>query len=156
MITGVDLVKAQIQVAQTGVLPMTQDEIRPVGHAIECRINAEDPDQDFLPQPGRIDHLRVPGGFGVRFDTHIYQGYTVPIFYDSLLGKLIAWAPTRPDAIAVLARALREFEVGPIKTTAPLVQRLIAEPAFVDGSYDLSFLPTILPAPADDDEGEDE
>jgi acetyl-CoA carboxylase biotin carboxylase subunit len=155
MITGVDLVKAQIQVAQTGVLPVTQDDIRSVGHAIECRINAEDPDQRFLPQPGTIDHLRVPGGFGVRFDSHIYQGYRVPVFYDSLLGKLIGWGPTRPEAVAVLARALREFEIGPIKTTAPLVQRLIAEPAFVDGSYDLAFLPTILPDPPDDEEEDD-
>ena len=155
MITGVDLVKAQITVAQTGALPIAQAEVRMHGHAIECRINAEDPEQRFLPQPGRIEHLRVPGGFGVRVDTHIYQGYTVPIFYDSLLGKLIAWGPTRPDAIRVLARALDEFEIGPICTTLSLVRRLIDAPEFVAGTYNLSFLPSVMPD-APDEEEEDE
>jgi acetyl-CoA carboxylase biotin carboxylase subunit len=150
-ITGVDLIRAQIEIAATGALPFEQGDIDLRGHAIECRINAEDPDTGFLPQPGVIERLRMPGGIGVRVDSHLYQGYTVPIFYDSLVGKVIASGRTRAAALATMRRALAEFDMHPLKTTAPFLRRLIDEPAFQDGTYTLAFLPARLPPVADDD-----
>jgi acetyl-CoA carboxylase biotin carboxylase subunit len=150
-ITGVDLIRAQIDIAATGRLPFEQADIDLRGHAIECRINAEDPDTGFLPQPGVIERLRMPGGIGVRVDSHLYEGYTVPIYYDSLVGKLITRGRTRAAALAAMRRALGEFDMHPLKTTAPLLRRLIDEPAFRDGTYTLAFLPALLPQVADDD-----
>ena len=109
MVTGIDLVKQQIKIAAGEPLPFRQKDIMLRGHAIECRINSEDPDNDFRPSPGRITNLRLPGGPGVRWDSHIYPGYVVPPYYDSLLGKLIVHAPTRPEAIATMRRALDEL-----------------------------------------------
>jgi acetyl-CoA carboxylase, biotin carboxylase subunit len=127
MITGIDLVREMIRVAGGEMLRITQDEVRRAGHAIEVRINAEDPAKNFMPFPGTVTALNVPGGPGTRFDTMLYQGYQVPPFYDSLLGKLIVWDETRDAAIARLRRALAELDVGGLKTTKPLHQLLAAD-----------------------------
>lgn len=151
-VTGIDLIRAQIEIAATGALPVKQDDIELNGHAIECRINAEDPERGFLPQPGRIERLRMPGGPGVRIDSHLYQGYEVPIYYDSLLGKIVAHAATRDASLRIMRRALDEFAAHPLKTTAPFLRRVLDESAFRDGSYTLAFLPTVLPKVEDEDE----
>ncbi len=135
LITGLDLIKAQLRVETDDRLPFAQEQVRFRGHAIECRINAEDPDDEFMPQPGVIESFRPPAGYGVRLDTHVYAGYEIPIYYDSLLGKLLAHGTDRDEAIAVMSRALDEFEIGPGRTTIPLLRRIMDEPAFRDGSY---------------------
>ena len=140
MVTGVDLVKAQIRIAAGDPLGLTQDDIRPRGHAIECRINAEDPAANFRPCPGRIERIIAPGGFGVRFDSHATTGYVVPPNYDSLIGKLIVHQPTRDEAIATMARALRELRVEGVKTTVPLHLDLLASAAFRDARIDTTFV----------------
>jgi acetyl-CoA carboxylase biotin carboxylase subunit len=140
MISGVDLVKEQLKVAAGEKLSFGQDQIRAQGHAIECRINAEDPDNDFKPCPGAITSFIPPGGLGVRLDSHIYAGYEVPPLYDSLLGKLIVFKPTREEAIVTMRRALDEFVVEGIKTNLPLHRRILRHGVFVDGVYDTSFL----------------
>ncbi len=127
MVTGIDLVRAMIRVAAGEPLRITQDSVKLTGHAIEVRINAEDPAKNFMPAPGTIATLRVPGGPGTRFDTLLYQGYQVPPFYDSLLGKLIVWDESRGAALDRLARALDELEIGGIKTTKPLHKVLAAD-----------------------------
>jgi len=124
MITGIDLVREMIRIAGGAALSYTQDQVRMNGHAIEVRINAEDPAKNFQPAPGTVSALRVPGGPGTRFDTMLYQGYQVPPFYDSLLGKLIVWDETREGAIARMARALDELDVQGLSTTKPLHQLL--------------------------------
>ena len=128
MITGVDLVREMIRIAGGEPLRFAQDDIRLKGHAIEVRICAEDPARNFQPSPGTVATLTVPGGPGVRFDTMLYQGYTVPPFYDSLLGKLIVWDEDRPSAIARLARALGELSITGLPTTKPLHQILARDP----------------------------
>mgnify|MGYP005855378287 CR=1 FL=1 len=133
MITGLDLIREMILVAAGEPLPFGQGDISASGHAIEVRINAEDPARDFMPSPGTVSSLRVPGGPGVRFDTLLYDGYTVPPFYDSLLGKLVVWAPDRPRAIARLKRALGELEVTGIATTKPLFLALADDPHVAAG-----------------------
>src|SRR3954449_5098509 len=120
LVTGIDLIKQQIRIAAAEPLPFQQKDIPQNGHAIECRINAEDPARNFAPFPGEIRELRLPGGPGVRLDTHVYAGYTIPPNYDSMIGKLIVHRPTRAEAIATMKRALSEFHVAPIKTTIPL------------------------------------
>ena len=152
LITGVDLVKAQVRIAAEGNLPFRQDDIKFRGHAIECRINAEDPDDEFLPQPGTITTFRPPGGFGVRLDTHVYESYTVPIYYDSLLGKLLAYGSDRGEAIAVMSRALDEFEISPLRTTTPFLRRVMDEPTFRDGTYTTTLCRRMLPDLADDED----
>jgi acetyl-CoA carboxylase biotin carboxylase subunit len=127
MITGIDLVKEMIRVAGGAPLSYTQDQVRMQGHAIEVRINAEDPAKNFMPAPGTVSALRVPGGPGTRFDTMLYQGYQVPPFYDSLLGKLIVWDETREGAIARMARALAELQVEGLSTTKPLHELLASD-----------------------------
>ncbi len=127
-VTGIDLVREMIRIAGGEKLRFSQDDVRLRGHAIEVRINAEDPARNFMPAPGLIDDLRVPGGNGVRFDSMIYPGYTVPPFYDSLLGKLIVWDETRGEAIARLTRALGELEIVGISTTKSLHQALARDP----------------------------
>ncbi len=127
MITGLDLVREMIRIAGGESLRYTQDDVHMKGHAIEVRINAEDPAKNFIPSPGTVTSLRVPDGPGTRFDTMLYQGYQVPPFYDSLLGKLIVWDETREAAIGRMARALDELEVGGLKTTKPLHQLLVSD-----------------------------
>ncbi len=144
MLTGVDLVKEQIRVAAGEPLSLTQEDVPMVGHAIEFRINAEDPDKDFMPSPGEISFLDVPGGPGVRVDSAIYQGYKIPPFYDSIVGKLIVWALTRDEAIARARRALREYRLEGIKTTIPLHLRLLEEDAFRSGEYHTGYLEELL------------
>lgn len=128
MITGIDLIRETLRVASTGVLKLRQEDVMSRGHAIEVRINAEDPSRDFLPSPGTITGLRLPAGPWVRFDGTIYEGYRVPPFYDSLLGKLIVWDQTRDGALARLSQALAELKVGGIATTASLHAALARSP----------------------------
>lgn len=140
MVTGLDLVREMIRIAGGEPLRLRQEDIRLTGHAIEVRINAEDPARDFRPGPGTITALTVPGGAGVRFDTMLYQGYTVPPFYDSLLGKLIVWAEDRPAAIARMARALGELTVGGLPTTKPLHQLLAGDPEVARAAFHTRWL----------------
>ncbi|HEX2183584.1 MAG TPA: acetyl-CoA carboxylase biotin carboxylase subunit [Rubrobacteraceae bacterium] len=143
-LTGVDLVKEQLRVAGGEPLSLEQDQVPFEGHAIEFRINAEDPDQDFMPSPGEISFLDVPGGPGVRVDSAIYQGYKIPPFYDSMVGKLIVWALTREEAINRARRALREYRLEGIKTTIPLHMRLLEDEAFRSGEYHTGYLEELL------------
>lgn len=140
LISGVDLIKAQIRVASGEPLPFTQDDITPTGHAIECRINAEDPAHNFRPSPGKIERLVVPGGYGVRFDSHAHSGYVVPPHYDSMIGKLLVHQPTRAEAIAVMLRALQELKVDGIQTTKPLHQEILSHTAFHEARIDTTFV----------------
>ncbi len=144
MLTGVDLVKEQLRVASGAPLSLKQEDVPFEGCAMEFRINAEDPDQDFMPSPGEISFLDVPGGPGVRVDSAIYQGYGIPPFYDSLVAKLIVWAPNRDEAITRARRALREYRMEGIKTTIPLHIRLLDEKAFRAGEYHTGYLEELL------------
>jgi acetyl-CoA carboxylase biotin carboxylase subunit len=140
MVTGIDLIKWQIRVAAGERLPWAQADIQQRGAAIECRINAENPKRNFQPSPGKIDSLIAPGGFGVRFDTHVHSGYTVPPNYDSMIGKLIVHQPTRAEAIACMQRALSELRVEGIHTTVPIHQEILGHSAFVEGRIDTTFV----------------
>mgnify|MGYP001328552776 CR=1 FL=1 len=140
MITGIDLVQEMIRIAGGEKLSIRQDEVKAHGHAIECRINAEDPASGFLPAPGTIEVLRVPQGEGVRFDTMLYTGYTIPPFYDSLLGKLVVWGETRDACIKRLAAALSTFEIQGVTTTIPLHQALAADPSVASSDVHTRFL----------------
>lgn len=142
--TGIDLVKLQILLAAGEKLQIKQDNVKFSGHAIECRINAEDPDNNFIPCPGKIDFLHTPGGPGVRVDSHIYAGYTVPTHYDSLLAKLIVKNNTRQDCIGSLRRALDEFMVEPLNTTIGFYKRVIEDSDFIKGIYNTHFLDKFL------------
>ncbi len=144
MITGVDIVQMSIRIAAGEAIPYRQKDIHIRGHAIECRINAEDPDRDFMPSAGVIERFRAPGGLGVRIDSHVLAGYRVPPNYDSMIGKLICWADTREQALERTSRALHEFEVGPIKTTIPLHQRLMQNTDFRRGGVDIHYLERLL------------
>jgi acetyl-CoA carboxylase, biotin carboxylase subunit len=139
MITGLDLVIEQIRIAAGAPLSLRQEDLRFNGHAIECRINAENP-HTFRPSPGTITHFHTPGGLGVRVDSGAYAGYTIPPYYDSLIGKLIVHARTRNECLMRLKRALGEFVVDGIETTIPLYTSLISEPDIVDGNYDIHWL----------------
>jgi acetyl-CoA carboxylase biotin carboxylase subunit len=139
-VTGIDLVRAQILVAAGEKLEFSQKSITMAGHSIECRINAEDPWNDFRPCPGTITDFHLPGGMGVRVDTHCYSGYEVPPNYDSMIAKLIVHAPTREMAIARMLRALDEFVIMGIKTTIPLHKRILQHALFVKGQYTTKFL----------------
>jgi acetyl-CoA carboxylase, biotin carboxylase subunit len=143
MITGLDLVIEQIRIGAGAPLTLRQEDIRFNGHAIECRINAENP-HTFRPSPGTITHFHPPGGLGVRVDSGAYAGYTIPPYYDSLIGKLIVHARTRNECLMRLKRALGEFVVDGIETTIPLFISLISEPDIVDGNYDIHWLETHL------------
>ncbi len=140
LVTGIDLIQQQIRIAAGEPLNLKQRSIPCNGHAIEVRINAEDPDRDFRGCPGTITKLRLPGGPGVRFDSHVYQGYKVGPNYDSLIGKLIVHKPTREAALRCLNRALDEFVVEGIKTTIPLAKKIINHTAFVEGQVDTTFI----------------
>ncbi|MDN8627184.1 acetyl-CoA carboxylase biotin carboxylase subunit [Corynebacterium ureicelerivorans] len=144
MITGVDLIQEQLRIASGQKLRLTQDDIEIRGHAIECRINAEDPNENFAPRPGKIEHYRAPGGFGVRMDTHIETGYTIPPFYDSMVGKLICWAETRDDAIERTLRALGELKVDGVVTTAPFQAELIGSEKFRSGEFNTGYVAKML------------
>jgi acetyl-CoA carboxylase biotin carboxylase subunit len=139
MVCGIDLVREQIRIADGAPLGYGQDEIRFSGHAIECRINAEDP-ESFVPSPGRVTAYHAPGGLGVRVDSALYAGYQVQPYYDSLIAKLIVHAPTRPEAIARLRRALDEFAIVGVSTTIPLHARIVDDPAFQAGEYTIHWL----------------
>ena len=139
MITGLDLVIEQIRIAGGAPLSLRQEDVRFNGHAIECRINAENP-HTFRPSPGTITHFHPPGGLGVRVDSGVYAGYTIPPYYDSLIGKLIVHARTRNECLMRLKRALGEFVVDGIETTIPLFSSLVSEPDVVDGNYDIHWL----------------
>lgn len=140
MVTGVDLIKEQIRVAAGHKLSFSQDDLRCTGSSIECRINAEDPKRNFQPNPGVISSMFAPGGLGVRFDSHAYAGYTVPPYYDSMIGKLIVHRPTREEAIVCMRRALRELDVQGIATTAGFHDTLLRHPTFVAGQCDTKFV----------------
>jgi acetyl-CoA carboxylase biotin carboxylase subunit len=139
-VTGIDLVREMIRIAGGEPLRLRQQDIHLRGHAIECRINAEDPTNNFMPHPGLVEALSVPGGPGVRFDTLVYPGCTVPPFYDSLLGKLIVWDESRESALRRLAGALAELEITGIKTTKPLHQALADDEAVKSASFHTKFL----------------
>jgi acetyl-CoA carboxylase biotin carboxylase subunit len=142
-ITDIDLVLEQIRIAAGGELPATQDEINIIGHAIECRVNAENP-QTFRPSPGRISQYHPPGGLGVRIDSAVYQGYVIPPYYDSLVGKLIVHGKTRAECLMRLRRALDEIVVDGIETTLPLFRALVREPAIIEGDYHIHWLEQYL------------
>ena len=139
MVTGVDIVKEQLRIAHGDELSYKQDDIRFNGHAIECRINAEDPDT-FMPSPGKIQHFHQPGGPGIRIDTHVYDGYSIPPHYDSMIAKLIAHAETRELALARMSTALSELVIDGIKTNIPVHQKLLDDAAFISGGTDIHYL----------------
>ena len=143
MITGIDLIFEQIRVAAGADLPLAQADLRLHGHAIECRINAENP-VSFRPSPGRIVQYHPPGGLGVRVDSAVYQGYTIPPYYDSLLGKLIVHGKTRPECLMRLKRALDEFVVDGVETTLPLFRTLVRDADIINGDYDIHWLERFL------------
>ena len=145
-ITGVDIVQTGIRVAAGEKLPYRQEDIRINGHAIEFRINAEDPDRNFMPQAGLVETWAPPGGPGIRMDSHVRAGYRVPPNYDSMVGKLIVHAPDRATCIQRSLGALKEFKVGPIKTTIPLHMRLLREPQFVNATHDIKYVERLLAA----------
>jgi acetyl-CoA carboxylase biotin carboxylase subunit len=142
--TGIDLVREQIFLASGERLSYSEKDIQKRGWAIECRINAEDPQKHFFPSPGKVDEFRAPGGFGVRLDTHLYKGYELPIFYDSLIAKLVSFDLTRNGAIHIMKRALKELVIGPIKTTIPFHLAIMDDPDFIQGDFDTGFIDRFL------------
>jgi acetyl-CoA carboxylase biotin carboxylase subunit len=142
-ITDIDLVLEQIRIAAGGDLPAKQEEIAIIGHAIECRVNAENP-QTFRPSPGKITQFHPPGGLGVRIDSAVYQGYVIPPYYDSLVGKLIVHGKTRAECLMRLRRALDEMVVDGIETTLPLFRALVREADIINGDYHIHWLEQYL------------
>lgn len=140
MVTGIDLIQQQIRVAAGEKLSFTQDDIPCNGVSIECRINAEDPENNFSPSPGKIESICIPGGLGVRFDTHVHAGYVVPPYYDSMVGKLIVHQPTRTQAIACMIRCLDELRITGIKTTAAFQKSVLQHQDFVEGKVDTKWV----------------
>jgi acetyl-CoA carboxylase biotin carboxylase subunit len=140
MVWGVDLVKEQLRVAQGEKLSVRQEDLKPNGHAIECRIYAEDPAKNFSPSPGLIRYINLPQGPGVRNENGVYSGYTVPLFYDPMLSKLVCHAATRADAIARMKRALAEYRVEGIQTTIPFFSTLMDNEDFIHARFDTSFM----------------
>ncbi len=140
-VTGIDIVKEQLRIASGEKLDVTQKDINMDGHAIECRIIAEDPDMNFAPSVGTITHLAAPGGIGVRLDTHIYGGYQIPPYYDAMLAKLVVWGKTREEALNRMSRCLSEYEIEGIKTNINYQQRIITNPYFRKGDISTSFIP---------------
>jgi len=143
-VTGIDLIKEQIRIAGGEPLSIRQKDVKQIGHAIECRINAEDPARNFAPSPGLIQEWRTPGGLGVRLDSHAYAGYRIPPNYDSMIGKLIVHRPTRAEAISTMKRALGEFHVAPIKTTIPLHLQIMDNQHFQSGDVDTGFIERVM------------
>ncbi|MCA6069996.1 MAG: acetyl-CoA carboxylase biotin carboxylase subunit [Endomicrobium sp.] len=144
MITGIDLVKEQIKLAAGEKLSIISEKVKILGHAIECRINAEDPDTDFIPSPGKIGKLFLPGGPGIRIDSHVYSGYTIPPFYDSLIAKIIAFGSDRNESVIRMQRALREVEIEGIKNTVSLHSKIMANETFRKGGVSTDFLPKYI------------
>jgi acetyl-CoA carboxylase, biotin carboxylase subunit len=140
MITNIDIIKEMIRVAEGEPLSFSQEDVKINGWSIECRINAEDPERNFMPSPGQIQFYLPPGGLGVRVDSAAYQGYTIPPHYDSMIAKLIVWGATREEAISRMRRALSEFAVEGIHTTIPFHLKLLQHNKFIDGSFDIKFL----------------
>ena len=140
MISQVDIVREQIRVAAGKKLNYTQDDVVLKGHAIECRINAEDPENGFMPSPGTIDAYLAPGGFGVRVDSHSYAGYKIPPYYDSMIGKLICWGRTRNEARRRMYQALKEYVVLGVKTTIPFHQQIVEDEVFISGNFNTGFI----------------
>ncbi|MBQ3641403.1 acetyl-CoA carboxylase biotin carboxylase subunit [bacterium] len=140
MISNIDIVREQINIAAGNQLSFKQEDVKLTGHAIECRINVEDPDNNFIPAPGEINGYIAPGGFGVRVDSHIYSGYKVPPYYDSLISKVMCWAPTREEARRRMYRALKEYAITGVKTTLPFYQELIEDKTFISGKFDTGFM----------------
>jgi acetyl-CoA carboxylase biotin carboxylase subunit len=143
MVTGIDLIKEQIRVAAGEKLGYSQEDIPLRGHAIECRVNAEDP-ETFIPSPGKITGYHAPGGWGVRVDSHLYSGYTMPPHYDSMVAKLIAYGRDRQECMDILKRAIKEYVIDGIKTTLPLHSKLVDNPDIREGSYDIHWLEKML------------
>lgn len=143
-VTGIDLVKLQIMIAMGEPLKMSQSDVQFRGHAIECRINAEDPFDDFRPSPGRIEMYYAPGGRGVRVDSHVYAGYTIPPYYDSMIGKLITYGKDRREAMDLMNRALGEYMITGVKTTIPFEQAIMQDPNFRRGVYTTNFVEQFL------------
>ena len=143
-VMGCELIKEHIRIAAGEELSTHICSATPRGHSIECRINAEDPYNDFRPSPGKIDLWYAPGGKGVRVDTHVYSGYTVPPHYDSMIAKLIVTGASRTVAIARMKRALGEFMISGIKTTIPFQQEIIDHPDFINGTYDIGWVGEFL------------
>lgn len=139
-VTGFDLVKAQIQVARNEPLAFGQKEVKQIGHAIECRIYAEDPTHNFVPSPGLVKHISEPLGLGVRTDGYVYEGYEIPMYYDPLISKLIVWAPTRKESIQRMKRALYEYKITGVKTNIAFVQKIMEANDFVNGNYNTHFI----------------
>ena len=144
MTTGLDLIAEQIRIAQGDKLSLTQDQVQLTGHAIECRINAEDPDHNFRPHPGRISGYLPPGGPGVRVDSHVYTDYEIPPYYDSLIGKLIVWGRDRPTAIARMKRALQECAITGVPTTIGFHQKILETPEFNQGEVYTNFIQKVM------------
>jgi len=139
-VVGVDLVKQQISIANNEVLKLKQENLAQKGHAIECRIYAEDAENNFMPSPGKIKHMSEPLGLGIRHDGYVYEGYEIPIFYDPMISKLIAWAETREEAIKRMKRALYNYKITGIKTSMKFLERIMDTPAFVNGKYNTHFI----------------
>ncbi len=142
MVTGIDIVKEQILIAAGEKLSFTQDQVNFEGHAIECRINAEDPDNQFMPSPGKVETWLAPGGPNVRVDSHVFAGYQIPPYYDSMIAKFIAYGKDRQEAIAIMLRALKESQVGPIKSTISLHEKILKTPRFRQGGVATNFIDT--------------
>jgi Biotin carboxylase len=155
MVTGVDLLRQQLIIAAGGHLELSQADIHQNGWSIECRINAEDPDNEFMPNPGVIKQIILPGGPGVRVDTHLYSGFEISPFYDSLVGKLVVWDDNRDMAIKRMERALSEFYVEGPKTTISFHQKVMQDEDFIKGEFDTSFIQRFLPEEEEEDEIED-
>ncbi len=139
-VVGIDLVKEQIHIASGEKLALKQEEVSQSGHAIECRIYAEDPDNQFMPSPGRIMYMTEPSGPGIRTDGYAYEGYEIPLFYDPMISKLITWAKTRKDAIERMKRALHEYKIGGVKTSINFLKKVMNNKAFAEGKYDTHFI----------------
>jgi acetyl-CoA carboxylase biotin carboxylase subunit len=140
MVTGIDLIKEQLRIASGQSLSFQQDDVHFKGAALECRINAEDYENNFMPCPGKIESINFPGGPGVRLDTHIYPGYEVTPYYDSLLAKVITYGKDRQEAIQIMKRALGEFDIAPIKTTIPFQLNLMDNPLFLSADISTHFI----------------
>ena len=139
-VVGVDLVKEQINIANGNLLPFRQEDLRQSGHSIQCRIYAEDPDNNFMPNPGLISHITEPHGLGLRCDGYVYEGYEIPIYYDPMITKLISWGETRTEAIARMKRALYEYKITGVKTNIKFLEKIMDTKDFKDGKYNTHFI----------------
>ncbi|MFH1640406.1 MAG: acetyl-CoA carboxylase biotin carboxylase subunit [Candidatus Omnitrophota bacterium] len=154
MVTGIDLIKEQLRIAAGERLHFQQEDIQLKGAAMECRINAEDYEKDFMPCPGKIETINFPGGRGVRLDTHIYPGYEIVPYYDSLVAKLITYGSNRQEALKIMQRALSEFDIAPIKTTIPFHMQLLQNPLFIKGDISTHFIQELLKEEPKEETGE--